>query len=140
MPPVHANEVDGAVDADLRDIGEDSLQKLLKFGRVHFTRRHLEFPVLDGAQPTDMTLYRNVVWRVSKDQPGGLAVHQFDVGGLVARICANQLVITEHPKVAKPGNYFGLLFRDNVTAVGLRRCGWSLDQKINFCCLKTTDL
>jgi hypothetical protein len=42
---------------------------------------------------------------------------------VVARICADQLVITEQPKVAEPRNCLGLLFRDNVTAVGLP-LGW----------------
>ena len=104
-----------------RHIGEDRLQKLLKFGRAHFARRHLEFAVLDRAEPADMTIDRNVIGRIGEHQPRGLAVHQFGIGGLVARICANEPVIPEQPKVAKPGNGLRLLLRDDVTAVGLRR-------------------
>jgi hypothetical protein len=87
-----------------------------------------------------MTVDRDIIGRISEHQPGRLAVHQFDVGGLVARIRANELVITEQPKVAKPGNGFGLLLRDDVAAVGLRRCGRAIDQNIDFCRLKTSDL
>jgi len=67
--------------------------------------------VLDSAEPTDMTVDRDIIGRVGKNYPRGLAVHQFGVGGLVARIRANELVVTEQPKVAKPGNCFCLFFR-----------------------------
>jgi hypothetical protein len=86
-----------------------------------------------------MAVDRDIIGRISENHPRGLTVHQFDVRSLVARVCANQLVITKQPKVAKPGNRVGPLFGDNVTGIGLRRCGCAIDQKINFRCLKTGD-
>ena len=75
MAPVHADEVDGAVEADIRHIGEYRLQEVFEFGRAHLARRHLEFAMLDRAETADMTVDRNIVGRIGEYHPRLLAIH-----------------------------------------------------------------
>src|SRR5260370_28102923 len=56
VAPIHADEMDRALDAEGRKQAERRLQKLHKLGGRHFAGGHCEFAVLHPAEPAHIAL------------------------------------------------------------------------------------
>ncbi len=97
MPPVHADEPDGAVAGDACRMAERLLQEGGESGRGHLARSHGELAVADPAKPADMAVNGKVVGRVGEHQVRMVALHQHGEALTVAGIAAQQLVAAEEP-------------------------------------------
>src|SRR6476661_7510543 len=102
VPPVHADEVQGAIGAEGCQMAKDGPEKVLEFSGGHFAGRHLELPVLDRTKPAHVTVDRNVIGRVGKDHPRTLIRQQIRIGCGITGVAAEQAVVTEVPEVAEP--------------------------------------
>src|SRR5260370_40685632 len=63
VSPIHANEVDRAVDAEGGQVPDRRFQKLHELEVRHFAGGHLKLSMLDCAQTADMTVDSDVLWR-----------------------------------------------------------------------------
>ena len=72
VPPVHAHEVQGPVEAVMGHEAERGAQEACEPGRVHLARRHGELAVLHRAEAADVARYGDVVGRVGEGHGGAL--------------------------------------------------------------------
>src|SRR5215813_13613218 len=70
MTPVHADEVDRAVDTKRSEVPEGLSEKGGEFGGVHLAGSHGEGAMVDHPEPGRVTIDRHVVGRVSEDHRG----------------------------------------------------------------------
>jgi hypothetical protein len=68
VTPIHAHKGDGAVPADISGIPQGLFQVPGKDFTRHLADAHGEFPVPDAPQSADVTLDRNVIRRIGKDE------------------------------------------------------------------------
>ena len=101
MPPIHADEVDRAVEAVRGEIGEGRRQESCELLARHLARRHGELAMADLAEPTDIAIDRDVVRRVGEDHFGLLAVHQGRDVSWIERVAADEPMWPEPPDVAR---------------------------------------
>ena len=76
MPPVHADEGDGAVLGGTGGIAERLLQEAGELLPAHLARGEGEVAMVDGAETADMAVDRHVVGRVGEDEVCRLSGHQ----------------------------------------------------------------
>lgn len=74
---------------------KDGLEKVFKLCGSHFSGGHLELPVLDGTEPAHVTIDRDIIGGIGKNEARSLAAQQFGIGPGVTGISAEQSVITE---------------------------------------------
>ena len=70
MTPIHANEVDGAINAYRRQALTNRLQEFRKLGLGHLAGSHGEVFVGGLAKPRDVPRHRHVIGRIDKGQLG----------------------------------------------------------------------
>ncbi len=75
MTPVHADEVDRAIEADVDHRGKGVAQEAGKTRLVHLAGGHRKLAMLDLAGSTDMAVDLYVVGRIGKDGAGALVTH-----------------------------------------------------------------
>ena len=68
VPPIDADEMQRAVAAERRQVGADLAEKRREFGGVHLAGCHWKRPVVDRAEPADMTVDRHVIRGIGEDQ------------------------------------------------------------------------
>ena len=61
MPPIHANEMDRAVRAEVGEVGERAPEEGREFASGHFAGRHRKFPMSRFTQPRHVTRDPHVV-------------------------------------------------------------------------------
>ena len=83
-----------------------------------------------------MTVDRDVVGRVGKDQARRFVLHQVCVGRWIAGIGAKQAVVAEVPEVAEPGDRLRLDGRKQVASVHPFRLSGTIDKEIDLGGLK----
>ena len=76
MPPIHADEVDGALPAVSGVVAECPGKKLGKFLRGHLARGHHKLGVLDPAMGSKNALDRHIIGRIGEDHLGATVAHQ----------------------------------------------------------------
>jgi len=70
VPPVHANVVNGAADAELSQQAQAGSEKGEELRFSHLTGGHLEFSVSYRTVSADISVDRDIIWRVDKDDRG----------------------------------------------------------------------
>src|ERR1700719_3179939 len=88
MTPIHANEVDGAVDAEGGEVPESVAEKGGEFGPIHLTRSHREGAMVRRPETAGMTVDRHVVGRVTEHHCGALLAHHRYKGRGIQRTAA----------------------------------------------------
>ena len=78
-------------------------QECREFGFAHLAAAHGEVAMVDAAEAADMAVDLHVVGRVGEHELAPWRLQQGIVGRLVARIAAQQAVMSEQPQVAQVG-------------------------------------
>ena len=81
-----------------------ALQECREFRLAHLAAAHREFAMTNAAEAADMAIDRDVVGRIGEHEFRLGAFEQLIVGGLVARIAAQQAMATEQPQIAGLGD------------------------------------
>ena len=104
VAPVHADEMDGAIRADLRHRAERGFEKAGERDLVHLARGHGELAVPDGAGAADMTVDLHIVRRVGEHAAGPFVAHQRRIGRRLPGVAADQPMAPELPDIAALGD------------------------------------
>src|SRR5262249_40520243 len=99
VAPVHADLMDRTVDAALGEKAKDRFEEGGEFRLAQLTAAHGEFAVTNAAKAADMTIDGDIVGRIGEHEFRLGAVEQPIVGGLIARIPAQQAMAAEQPQI-----------------------------------------
>src|SRR5262249_22079907 len=103
--PVHADLMDRAVNGVLGEPFKDRFQEGRELDFAHLAAAHGELAVTNATEPTDVTVDGDVVRRICEHELRLGAFEQTIVGSVVAGICAEQAMISQHPQVSGPGDW-----------------------------------
>ena len=76
VPPIHADVVQGSLNAECRKVAETVAEKGGEFGAVHLARGHRERAMVDRAEAARVTIDRHIVGRVGEHHRGAFRAHQ----------------------------------------------------------------
>jgi len=107
-------------------------QEVSKLRLAHLARGHREFAVPGFAAATDMTVYRDVIWRIGKYGRGFCRPEKACIGRLVERIPATNAVFAEEPKIAQLRGRGSDSCREIVGVIGGFRGIEGLDTKVQL--------
>ncbi len=79
-------------------------KKFREGGGIHLAGRHREFPMAGLSASTDVAMDRHVVGRIGKSGAGSLRAKEPAIGFGVQRVAAQNLVTSQQPKIAGPGD------------------------------------
>src|SRR3984893_5740459 len=117
VAPVHADEVQGAVTAECREVPESLAEKGGEFGSVHLARGHRKGAMMDRAEATRVTIDRHIVGRVDEYHCGPFLAHQRREGRGIEGIAAQDTMAAEDPRIAD-------LAERGATAASTATQGW----------------
>jgi hypothetical protein len=99
MAPVHADEVQRAVEAECYEVAESLAKKAGEFGSIHLARGHRERPMVDRAETTRMPTDRHIVGRVGEHHRGALLAQKRRESRGIERAAAEHAMATEQPQI-----------------------------------------
>src|ERR1035437_3877592 len=122
MAPIHEDEGNRSVSTARRRQAKGLDKKAGELILVHLSYAHRKVAMADASGAANMTVDRNIVWRIRADEVDGIVTHEKVVGAAVACISTNKFVTTQQPEVAHLRNGGGIVSirRDCVLA---RRVG-----------------
>jgi hypothetical protein len=107
VAPIHANEVDRAIDRATGRMAKRSPEKLLEFRRRELARRHFEIGVLDLAQARDVARDAHIVRRVGEHHVRLVGPQHLGIALIAQCVAAMQAMTVQNPKVAHLGHGWG---------------------------------
>ena len=96
--------MDRTVDRVLGEKSKRRFEECREFCFAHLAAAHGEFAMTNAAEAADMAIDGDVVGRIGEHEFRLGAFEQLIVGGLVARIPAQQAMGTEQPQIAGLGD------------------------------------
>jgi hypothetical protein len=101
MTPIHADEMDRAIETVPGELRAGEREKGGEFRLAHFAGGHHEIWMMHPAEPRRMAIDFYVVRRVAKNHGSALSCHQCFVGPGVERIAAEDPMFVEKPQVSR---------------------------------------